>query len=189
MNNNILCKDLNNDSINLTLLFEILSHNVPSLLKYSNRLFLSMPEGQVFVSDSVNRYRDLLPNISIDSGIRETASLLGLKSKQVLQANQVSILVLFTYSHYLQIKGFNIENPTNFEEVNSKLAFCRQTVANVGFYLISQKNVSLSKKTRFPTTDEIFHRGAKVGITLGYITIQAHRNGVEKAVSLILGPD
>jgi hypothetical protein len=168
--------------LDLERFLESVSLKTKRLKEFSNRLLSHNPDLGQLATKAAREYLDDLLTIEPDENSRQTAYEPGLEVNDVLFANQLSIAVLFGYSHYLHWVGFNIREPTRFEEVAESLSFARKAVALIGFRLALEPQLNRKQCISQRHIETSFG----IGIALGYLTAVAHERGVEAALSTLL---
>ncbi len=158
--------------IDLCRLLDQVSTNIDTFQKLADTFIQEHPEWQEIAQRAAHMYFHDLANIEPMPSSYETARQLGLSVNDVSRANSISIVILFGLSHYLQWSGFDIKNPTDFEEVSTRLAFTRNVLALMGFRMALDQKAKL--KVSSDQLKKCYQEGFLLGMALGYLVADAH---------------
>lgn len=179
-----LGKTSNGTKIDLVSFLDLICSDFTKLIGFVRRFLLASPEWKQLAVEAVQEYSDDLATIQPDEGSLQTAQELGRSIEQVLLANAISLVILFGYSHYLQWAGFDILEPTKFDEISEKLPFARKIVARMGFSLALGAKMDFEERysPHSQATSNRYELGFGMGAALGYLTVEAHLRGPKVAL-------
>lgn len=154
---------------------------VKLLENFSNSFISQNPEWENAIKDGIYDYRTSFLLIGSDESVQNTAKYLNIPIDVVILANKITLIMLFGVSHYLNWADFDIKNPTNFNELSTKLAFTRKALVNIGFSLaVRDIKSDMSEQAEI----DCLINGLKIGIAIGYLTSIAYTEGSNKALGM-----
>jgi hypothetical protein len=181
----VLGQEANGTKIDLDSFLDFVCSNPSRLGKTVKDFVLGNPECMELANEAALKYSSELATIQPDEGSFQTAVELGLPIEEVLLANKISLMILLGYAHYLQWVGFDIAEPTRFEEISKRLLFARKAVVALGFYLALQKRILEMSGSLPKTILERYEVGSSMGATLGYLTTEVHLRGMGYVLDML----
>ena len=175
------------DTVEIDLVFalDLACSDLAKLARFADRFLSNNPEWMQAAHEAAQKYFNDLADMQLDDHSDQTAQQLGLSPEQILLANRLSLATLLGYSHYLQWAGFDIGEPTKFEEVSKKLAFARNVIARIGFSLALRMDSERQPPLPAQLLLSCYETGFSMGVVLGYLTVEACQKGSEAVLDLL----
>lgn len=162
--------------------YKKISRRVISLENFAYLFISQNPEWENAIADGIYDFQTSFVSIKSEKSVQNSAKYLKLPVDIVILANKISLSMLLGVSHYLSWANFDIQDPTNYNEVTTKLKFTRIALVNIGFTLAIR-----DKKSKIRERLEIYHikNGMRIGVAIGYLTSIAYHEGSEKAIGIL----
>ena len=152
---------------------EEICRNVDVLASSTTDFMREHPECADAAHEAGRTYLGDLMALQPQPCMRPAAELLRLSLEEVTLANSLSVMALFGLSHYLHWRGSDIEEPTRFDELSTKLGFARNGLAYLGYRLAwgmrTHRDSCQPEVASAERLASVYKRAFGMGMTIGYL--------------------
>ncbi len=173
----LLGKNKHGQQIDLNQFVDHVCRNYVDFNIKKESLLANHPGWHHYAQDAVDKFAldfiSLRPPLAVD----ETVRFLNIPPSAVSIANSYSIVMLFGLAHFLNWKGYNIENPTSFTEISKKLIFARKAAVLMGYLFVgNNKHEIITEEIHgnINIISKACHDGFLAGLSLGYLIDQKY---------------